>query len=897
MNAPLGRTPGFGIHLGVFATACAVMLVIESAKNFLFPNSLSPGLSQAITIVVTGLLALYASVLVHRRTQRLQEMARVADLRAKLFLETLLAAMPFAVFYKDRDGRYLGCNALFETTMGVSSAEIKGKTVSELWPGELSQIYLQKDQELLANPQLQRYEYQLKDAQGRMRDVIYVKNVFFDEHGAVSGIVGAFHDITEQKAAQEQLEAYRAGLEQMVEAKTAALRQANAELSASRNAAEAANQAKSAFLANMSHEIRTPMNGVIGMLEVLSYSSLTKDEQKMVASIQRSAHSLLGIIDDILDFSKIEAGKLVISNQEMLLESEFDSLCTLMDRIALEKRIDLSLFFDPDIPVRVIGDALRLRQVLTNLIGNAVKFCAGMDRIGRVHLRAELAHRTAGQAWIEFSIADNGIGIAEDDMARLFQSFEQAESGTTRRFGGTGLGLPISRNLTQMMGGRIEVQSELGQGTTFTVALPLVPVSECPNRSRLIDLSAMECFVVANDVRYLDDYRRYLTQAGAQARAFETLDQVWAFIAEQGPGHTVCIIVMQDPGVHSAQEIVDRLMARQPTQGIRFVNVTYMSLERGKRRRVRRISDNVVQIDREALTRSRFLEAVAVATGRRVIAQEPSGPPALARTEGLRRRILVAEDNETNQEVIARQLDLLGYAADVAEDGAKALQRWSAGRHDLLLTDLHMPTMDGYALTASIRDEEQARKLPHLPIIALTANAMKGEEQRCLAHGMDAYLSKPIELTRLKALLHEWLPADLPAQATAEPGPAQPVGATAGVEQVVFDAGALTKIVGGRQEYQQRLLGKFLVNGRDHAEHLDQACRAMDVPSVGTIAHSLKSAARVVGAMRLGQVCEALELAAKSGSPEDIPALHSALLNTTEPTLQAIQAQLQHQNA
>jgi PAS domain S-box-containing protein len=714
-----------------------------------------------------------------------------------------------------------------------------------------------------------RTEMRFMHSDGQIHTIYETSRAIKDVSGNVFAVDGVLTDITQRKRHQTEL----------LEAKLAA---------------EAASRAKSAFLANMSHEIRTPMNGVIGMLEILSRSDLQNDERKMVETIRRSARSLLGIIDDILDFSKIEAGKLNLVEREISLEAELDLVIGMIDRIAMDKQVDLTMFFEPKLPLHVLGDGLRLRQILTNLAGNAVKFSSNMERTGRVQLRAELEGYANGFAMVAFTIADNGIGMNADTVARLFQPFEQADESTTRKYGGTGLGLAISRNLTSMMGGKITVLSEAGQGTTFTVRLPFKVASECPNTASLYDLTGLECILVVKESAYLDDYTRYLAHAGARTHAFADLEPAWTFVTAHRTSSLVCMIVMEDPGILSSREIVDQLLSREPGNHVHFVEVTYLSVERGRRRKVRRLADRVVQIDREALTRQSFLMAAAAATGRVEIPHEPEIDTRIAAPNGAAFRILVAEDNELNRDVIQRQLAMLGYRAELAIDGQEALLKWNTGRFDLLLTDLHMPNTDGYELTRLIRETETRNNLPRMPIIALTANAMKGEEERCLQQGMDAYLSKPIELERLKFALEQWLTSSASSEQTITQAviASQPVAEV--IELPVFDPEVLAKLLGDKPAIHRRLLEKFLKDLPEQTGQLLQACEAGNTEVVQQTAHSLKSVSRSMGAMRLGELCEQLEHAGRAGNSEQCLNLSRQVDVTFDEADTMIRAHLEH---
>ncbi|MFZ4623088.1 MAG: PAS domain S-box protein, partial [Rhodoferax sp.] len=397
-------------------------------------------------------------------------------------------------------------------------------------------------------------------------------------------------------------------------------------------AAHAANRAKSEFLANMSHEIRTPMNGVVGMVDVLQRTVLTPEQQRMLGTIHQSSLVLLQILNDILDYSKIEAGKLAVEHIAVSLPELVQDVLQLMDSTAQSRSIALEVWVAPELPTWIFSDPTRLRQVLLNLVGNAIKFTHGKpDAPGRVQLRLEPVPLAGGLPGWQLRVIDNGIGISEAVVARLFQPFTQADASTSREFGGTGLGLSICQRLATLMGGQIGVSSRLGQGSEFTLTLPLQPAPAKPAGERRI--------------------------------------------------------------------------------------------ERRKRPRI-----------------------------------DPAAGAVPAASH--RHLVLLAEDNETNRDVLQQQLTLLGYAAEVAEDGREALEKWQSGRFALLLTDCHMPQMDGFALTAAIRQAEGAGV--RLPIIAVTASAMQGEVQRCLDAGMDDYLAKPLRLQELAPMLAKWLPQARP---------------------------------------------------------------------------------------------------------------------------------------
>jgi PAS domain S-box-containing protein len=552
--------------------------------------------------------------------------SRNAELEsANAFLTSIFQHIPYMVIVKTAsDLRLVHVSPVFERLMGLNQQQLLGKTTYELARSpEEAEIFIAQDRQALA---LGR-ELDIPDETVHTRDgselVVHMKKIpIFDETGQPRFLLTMGEDITERKRREQEIQRLNATLAQRT------------------TEVEAANRAKGTFLATMSHEIRTPMNGMIGMLELLSLSELNPEQRETLQLVRESSRSLLRIIDDILDFSKIEAGKLEVRPEVVSIKQVIEEVHSIYLGNASSKGLIVHRIVDPRISPALLVDPVRLRQILNNFVSNAIKFTPS----GWIDISAQWEGRENGVEHLRFVVKDSGIGISPEDQQRLFQPFSQASGDEARRSAsGTGLGLVISRQLAQMMGGTITMTSERGKGTTMTLCLSL-PVAE-PASS---------------------------PSTGATARAS---------------------------------------VPSSPT---------------------RRTAPSVAQAEAEGTL------------------------------------VLLVDDHPVNRMLLLRQVQTLGYAAETAENGVEALEMWKSGRFRLVITDCHMPEMDGYELARSIRQLESDTARKRVPIVACTANALQGETEACLAAGMDDCLVKPVELPQLLQKLDQWLPIpQQPASKTA----------------------------------------------------------------------------------------------------------------------------------
>ena len=646
-------------------------------------------------------------------------------------LSTLMDNLPDNIYFKDRDSRFLAVNrAMLSWTGFRHQSEIIGKTDRDLFGEEHAGDALADEQKILATGQpIVGIEEKETWPDGHETWVSTTKVPWRDARGNVIGTFGSSRDITARKLVEKNLEA-------------------------ATETAEKAGRAKSEFLANMSHEIRTPMNGVIGMTGLLLESDLDPQQREFVEAIGTSADVLLKIINDILDFSKFEAGKLTFEIVDFdLIETVEDTLDMLAER-AQGKEIELASLILPGTPTRLRGDPGRLRQILINLLGNAIKF----TETGEAVIRVSKAHETEEYTVLRFEVEDTGIGISREAQAGLFQPFNQADGSFTRKYGGTGLGLAIAKQLVAVMQGQIGVQSQPGKGSIFWFTGQFerqASAQQVPERS-FRDLLNVQALVVDDNTTSRDILRRHLLAWRMRANCASSGAQALKLLrtaTTEGSSYDLVLLDVQMPEMEGLA--LARAIKTDPaTAGTRIILLT----EFGKRISPEEMRDvAITDCCFKPVRQSRLFECIRYA----LLAPSPA-PHTLAQVSvapGLRPqqiRVLIAEDNPVNQKVTLGQLKKLGYTADIAADGLAVLKALDRAHYDIVLMDCQMPEMDGYEATRRIRARMGRFPQPH--IIAMTAHAMQGDREKCLAAGMNDYVSKPVRLEAFAAALARGLP-------------------------------------------------------------------------------------------------------------------------------------------
>jgi PAS domain S-box-containing protein len=764
---------------------------------------------------------------------RQKEMERISE-QANEWNRTILNNLGDGIYTLNERGMLTYLNSEAEKMLGWTLDELKGKPIHPVihyqkpdgshLPSEECPIFLS-----MRNNKVYRSEDEVffhKD--GTQIPISMVGAPLLDYNNKLIGSVACFRDVSKQRAIKEQL-------------------------TKAKETAEQTSRLKSDFLSTMSHEIRTPMNGIIGMTDLLFDTPLNEEQLEFANIIKSSSHALLAIINDILDFSKIESGQLTIETTEFSLQNVLEGSAEVVAVKAYEKSLSLMTFIDPVLPERVIGDPTRLRQILLNFLSNAIKFTAQ----GSVHLNAKLVNKVNDIVHIRIEVIDTGIGISAEAKERLFQPFSQADSSTTRKYGGTGLGLSISKRLIELMKGEIDVNSVPGEGSTFWVELPF----KIGNQKHYFSIEksrGKRVLVVGKETGHHDIYLAYLSAWGILVNTTDNIEEMLYILEEaQSLNQHYDAVLLAELSVDEIFNMIQKIQAKTNLNNLPII-ACQDAIDTNLKREL--LESGIASVLVKPVKQSALFDAIVAILHPEELKQIENSTRSFSVNESYKamqseQLILVVEDNLVNQQVAKRILQKLGYSIHIVNNGQEAVDSLETLPYALVLMDCQMPVMDGFEATYLIRKrEQQAEKRKHTPIIAMTANAIEGDREHCLAAGMDDYVSKPINVEFLASVLKKWLP-DM-KEITSKTNE----NTENDIENCPIEMSRLTDLFEDDEDVIDELLQLFCDSLSSLKLKLTTSVEEKN-GNLKAVAHEIKGSAHNVGALILATLAQQLEQA------------------------------------